>query len=172
MKMIKCLFEKHGWNFDEYKKIVPVRNPYKLLVSLYTYSKMDVYGVKWWEAESKKYDPNNLMGFALFMTKAENIAWFNNMHKLESYILDMNGKCLADFIFDPSSDESQFKDYLFKECGLDLKGEEVPWANTTAKSIELLNEVKAYFNNSQISGWVDEMFAYEISRFNYKNPFV
>ncbi|MFT6834730.1 MAG: hypothetical protein ACJA0H_000762 [Francisellaceae bacterium] len=73
---------------------------------------MDVYGVKKWEANIKRYDSKNLMDFKSFMT--ENIAWFSSMHRLERYVLDTNGKSYADFIFDPSAEEPKFKDYLFK----------------------------------------------------------
>jgi hypothetical protein len=171
MAKIKSVFEKNGWDFDSYKKIVPVRNPYKLLVSLYTYSKMDIAGNKWWESNEKEYDSNNLMKFREFLTNQENLKWFFRMHRLESYIFDETKKDCADLIFDPTVDENTFKNYMLNNCKLDLSLKTVPWINMTSKSNQLLSEVDKCFNDKSVLLPIQDIFSYELERFDFKNPF-
>lgn len=133
---------------------------------------MDVDGVKWWEEKDKEYDPDNLMDLRSFLTAEVNLEWFRKMHTLEQYICDENGIEIADYIFDPSTDEVGFKNYMLAECGLDLRDKNILRLNITSKPESLIDEAKTCFSDSHIFSNIEEIFAFEISRFDYKNPFV
>lgn len=169
LSKIQTIFLERGWDFDAYKKVVPVRNPYDLLVSLYTYSKTDINGVRWWQVDQKKYNPEKMMGFTQWVLDERNVAWFQAMHRLETYIMDSKGNDLSDLIFKPCSEEEKFKAFIKEFCHLDLSAELIPKLNTTSKPQYLVDEVKECYSTNAVSSMIEEVFSFEIKMFQFIN---
>jgi hypothetical protein len=168
---LEKVFKVENWDFTEYRKIVASRNPYELLVSLYTYSKTDINGNFFWQ-QGVGYDSDNLMNFKSWIYSTKHHKWFFNSHRLEVYTHSKSGEKLADFIFSPELESEKFINYIRENCGIDVSNKNIPRSNTTLKSNELLEEVKECFSDLSLQNEIEIIFKYEFEMFNYKNPYV
>jgi hypothetical protein len=171
LSSIATVFEKHGWDFSSYLKICPTRNPYDLIVSLYCYSKIDENGVAWWEANEKAYDSEKSMSFECWITSDFCRNKLMQMHRLRNYIY-INGNDCADLVFDTNTGAPQFIDFMNSNFGLGINLGDIPQLNITSKDGILMDVVRTAFSNAKINSMVEQIFGYEIERFQYTNPFL
>jgi hypothetical protein len=165
-------FESEGWDFDAYYKVIACRNPFSLLVSLYSYSKTDVNGIKIFDKSNKNiYQPKNLMTFSNWINLVEHHQWFKLKHRLEVYSDDASGNCLANLIFAADQPSDIFKTSLQNNCGLTLEMSSLQRLNVTSKTKDLVDEVRDNFASLVIKNMIQEIFAKEIELFSYENPY-
>ncbi|MCT8985742.1 hypothetical protein [Shewanella phaeophyticola] len=167
LAQLKSTFEKEGWNFEDYYKIVGVRNPYTLVLSLFTYGKPDKNNVFWWQ-KSDSYKPDELSTFTSFITNKSNHGWFYNRHRIDVYSNDLSGEQLADLVF-PVDLKNEFSTSFYKNTGI-LLGEP-PRLNNSEKSDILVEEVRDCFNSGDLHKVFLDIFEKDIARFDYLNPF-
>lgn len=166
----KMLFEKNDWKFDEYFKVCASRNPWKLLLSLFTYAKTDVAGLTKWSKDSS-YNSEKLMSFEEWIFSSKHQNWFRNRHRIECYILDECGNDLSNMVFNVDEDPSVFFNAIENNCNLSLPREKLSILNTTSKPQMLLDEVADCFNSKDLDAFMKDCFSYEIELFQYKNPY-
>ncbi len=167
---LKQTFEEKDWNFNEYYKVIACRNPWSLLLSLYTYSKTDVHGVKFWENKSS-YTPEKRMSFSDWINLNEHHEWFKAKHRLEVYADDDLGQNLSDLVFAADQPSETFKKSMEEQCNLVLPMDSLKILNTTEKSSDLIDEVKDNYNSLGIDKMIRAIYTKEINLFNYENPY-
>lgn len=130
--------------FDEYAKVVPVRNLYSLVVSLFTYGQFDVSGTPWWHrSKDESFIP---ISFTDWLESEDTFNMLFEKHRLVEYIFD-EGENLSDFCFDTTLQDNEFRSFMLGRCGLDLFDKEIPSLNATKKSISLIEEVKLCYSS-------------------------
>lgn len=170
LRELKVIFADKGWDFDSYHKVVACRNPWNLILSLYAYGRMDVNG-KYFFTKSEDYEPDNLMSFSDYMSLDRVWNFFAKRQTLETYAKDENGEVLADFIFSPEEESDKFFEDFKMHTGIELEQDGLKRLNVSSKSSDLMDEVKDVFSQKDIDEKLRALFAWEIEKFNYKNPF-
>lgn len=166
---IKKLFEEKNWDFTAYKKIVPVRNPYTLTPSMFTYGKPDFNGNYWWR---KEYEPSKLITFEDWICRNETIEYLKKTHRLENYLFDFSGNDLSDFVFNAQKDEVLFKEFLYESCNLDIRNLSTKKLNSSNSNPALKLEIKNVMALPHVHDSISELFRYEIKRFDFKSPYI
>ncbi|MEP2651766.1 MAG: hypothetical protein ABJH06_07195 [Paraglaciecola sp.] len=171
LKELKRTFEENDWVFEDYYKIVACRNPWSLILSLYTYSKTDINGVKFWE-NNHQYSPVELMSFSEWINLEKHHKWFKDKHTLEEYTDDLDGKNLANLIFAADQDSGVFFRGMMSQCNLALENNLLDRLNVTEKSQDLITEVRDCYKSVKIDNLMNSIFSNEIELFNYTNPYI
>lgn len=101
---LRWLFEKNGWDFDEYVKLCTARNPFDLVRSYYAYFKPDAEGRYSYESA---YDGSYLMPFRQWVLEGR--IWDQTYRQksedlraisIDAYCFDQSDRCIADYIVD------------------------------------------------------------------------
>jgi hypothetical protein len=109
---LKCEFDEKGWNWDEYFKFTFVRNPYSLVVSMYSY--MHTIIKQWRNGEGKFANKEFTFAEAVkrqvelyknfiekYPTFRDHVLHHTTKKRIKSqleYICDKNGNNLLDFV--------------------------------------------------------------------------
>ena len=153
LKQLQQHFSEQGWQFDDYFKFTSVRNPWEMAVSLYSYAKTDINGIRFWD-NSTAYEPQKLISFEDWLRRGALTDFFT----LENFILDENQENLCDHIVKV---ENLSEDLLFvsNKLGIDLK------VSRTNRSMH--SHYSEYYDSDDLIQIVKDIFAYEISLGNY-----
>lgn len=171
-KEVKLLFEKNGWNYDNYYKFTFIRNPWARLVSLYNmiyhtnpptspigkikavFTNKSTPDFKTW-LQTIKTDGEGAGG-------PENQRWqVYGAYSIASYILDDENNELVDDIIKLEEINERLPTIL-KRIGIpDAEHLSIPFINNRkAKNIS------GYYDEES-SSLIDEYYHYDIQRFNY-----
>ncbi len=101
---LKDHFRSQGWNWSDYFIFTSMRNPWKMVASLYSYGLPDSQGHYWWERHwdevsrdiyrpEQRVIPADMPEFSKWVLKAD----FSRF-KLEPFISDETGKRAVDYI--------------------------------------------------------------------------
>lgn len=93
LRQLKKHFNEMGWNFNSYFKFTSLRNPWDMVVSLYSYAKTDINGIEFWH-NSHDYNPQKIMPFKEWILKEKACDFYT----LKNFILDENGNNLVDYV--------------------------------------------------------------------------
>jgi hypothetical protein len=170
---VKQLFEKNGWNYDEYYKFTFVRNPWARLVSLYNmiyntrpptsiagkirafFSGLKKPGFKQW-LSSTKTDGKGAGG-------PDDQRWqVYGSYSIASYILDADGNELVDEIVKLEEINDRIPAIL-KRIGIpDADQLTIPFINKRPS--------KKYsdFYDDETSKLISQRYQYDIERFGYR----
>lgn len=183
-KRVKALFEKKGWNYNDFFKFVFIRNPWDKMVSLYE--------MKYSGKRTKVLVAGTLENQIKDRLKKFKQRYFTKKPSFKEWVLSVEG--LSDYEKDQFNDEW----YRYGLCSLDRyvsddKGGilvdkvirledidhdliptliELKLPNVEALTIERINRRKhkkyvAYYDADTISV-VERMFQYDIAEFGYK----
>ena len=123
--ILKKHFDKMSWNWSGYFKFTCVRNPWDMLVSVYSFGKPDQEGNYFWQ--ERIYDSNSRMTFKEWILKGR--SWDFKQAKLLDdlsaytlpyYILDENDNCLVDCIVSVENLENDLK-YVSSKINIEIK---------------------------------------------------
>jgi len=167
---VKEIFHQRAWDFNSYFKVCAVRNPWNLLLSVFSYTQTDTNDIKFWQKD-KHHDPSRLMPFDEWISMEKHHLWFKNRHALKVYTQGNNGETLVDLVFATDRNNKVFFTEMASKCKLVLEDKDLKWLNTTPKSQELLSEARKCFSSHPIKSMMNEIFGEEIEKFGYKNPF-
>lgn len=168
----KALFEKNGWNYNEYYKFTFVRNPWARLVSLYNM----IY-----HTNPPKTLTGKIREFFSSLKKPTFKKWLlktNNKgagaggppdqrwqvygtYSIDNYILDKNGDELVDAIIKLEEIEQELP-ALLKKIGIpDAENLTIPYTNKRSS--------KSYLDyyDSESKKFIDVQYKYDIGRFGY-----
>lgn len=163
---LKRVFDRHGWNWFQYKRFCVVRNPYTRLVSLFNRRR---------EKESLWNPRIRLKGnlfnrlicrlparpafnlFVLTRNPRQGVA-----RNLQSFIGDATGNVLVEDILQFEHLKEQLPEYLHG-LGVEISADDIPKLNASSSQTSY---VELYTDLTRRK--VEQMYQYEIKRFGYK----
>ena len=158
---VREIFSQKGFDFDEYTKIVCVRNPFNRLVSLYEmiYKKWPVKPpFYWWlkhtEVSGKGGGGKNHERWRRYGT-----------YSLKNYISDNTGNILVDKIIRLESFETEIP-ILFQELNIDLTNE----FKLVKKNVRKRTKPVSDYYSEASKQLVLDRYAWEIEKFGYEFP--
>ena len=164
--LLKQHFESQGWDWHRYFKFTCVRNPWDLVVSLYSYGKPDVNGNYWWSQDKHgaSYDPDTRMEFKDWLKQAKSWDWKKN-----KWVNNLYPYSLAYMIFD--EEENFLVDYILRVENLDAD----LWQVRSRLGLELecgklnTSDRTRYINyyDEESKQIISEWFAFDIKFGNY-----
>ncbi|NEP33605.1 MULTISPECIES: sulfotransferase family 2 domain-containing protein [unclassified Moorena] len=161
--ILKQYFKRMGWDWNSYFKFTSVRNPWDMLVSVYSFGNPDQNGFYFWEKQ--QYNPNKKMPFTEWITKGKSwdIKAGKHLTDLSAYslsysALDDDNTFLVDYVIRFENLES---DLTFLESMLGLK------LNCPKIEQHKRDDYTNYYNQESIDR-VANLFWYDIKYGNYK----
>lgn len=170
LKELKKYCERKGIDFDAFTSIVPSRNPWELIVSLYFYQKTDLNGVRVWERKSLAYQPENLMSFTDWVRQPEWSERLRLAHSMKEYAFDNKGNRLATHILDVDSNATDILNVFNKNLGCNLSIRDIPRINSSPKDRDMYPEIHNVLLNPAVGKVIEDIFSYEIELFEYQMP--
>lgn len=158
---VKHIFLQKGFNFDEYIKIVCVRNPFNRLVSLYEmiYKKWPIKPPFYWWLKRTEISGKGGGG-------KDYERWRRyGTYSLKNYISDDEGNVLVDKIIRLESFESDIPK-LFQDLKIDLP----PEFKLVRKNVRKRTKPISDYYSEASKQLVLERYAWEIEKFEYQFP--
>lgn len=171
-KEVKAIFQKNGWNYDDYYKFTFVRNPWARLVSLYNM----IYHTKKPTTLLGKVrsllKPNSAPSFKKWLQQikadgegaggAANQRWqVYGSYSIANYILDENRQKLVNEVI-KLEEISEKLPVVLKNIGIDSADElTIPHVNTRARK-----KYSTYYDDDT-KQLIADRYKYDIERFNY-----
>lgn len=160
-KEVKSIFNERGYNYDEYYKIVCIRNPFNRLVSLYEmiFRKWPIkppfyLWLKSTKTNGKGGGGKNYDRWRMYGT-----------YSLKNYISDAQGNLLVDKIICLEDFDKEIPQ-LFKKLNIELPED----FKVVKKNVRSRKKKVADYYSEKSKALVFERYQWEIEKFNYKFP--
>jgi len=158
-------FERHGWDWNEYRKFAVVRNPFDRAVSLFHHHQLLQAGrvhelgrtrAIWRRVTFPLRARHTFQEFVRHVLPASSLA-----RPLRSFVADENGEVLVDDFLRLETLDEELPNYL-RGVGIALGGAGIPRINGTAHRAPY----PSYYDE-ETRRLVSEHYAEEIRRFGY-----
>jgi hypothetical protein len=153
-----------GMDWSQFTFVVCERNPFTLIPSLWSYSKINVHYQKVWEPTFDK--DAHKMPFDSFIKDERTWDWLRGMHRLQRYTTVAKQEVSIE-VFQIENPTPMLQ-YLNLKIGGDTLPMHLPVDNASQYDVKALGEIRDVMT-SDVSIRVLDVFSASFERFDYKN---